>query len=63
MQEYEVVFLKRAVPAIPFAPGTRGAVVFVHRSIPPAYEVEFVDEAGKTLGVYTVEESDLEVAC
>ena len=60
MQEYEVVFLKRAVPAIPFA---RGAVVFVHRSIPPAYEVEFVDEAGKTLGVYTVEESDLEVAC
>jgi hypothetical protein len=61
LKEYEVVLLKRTVPSVPLPRGTKGAIVFVSDSFPSVYEVEFVDESGNSLGVYTVEEKDLEV--
>jgi hypothetical protein len=60
IQEYAVVRLKRDVPTIPLRVGTKGAILIVHPCSPPAYEVEFVDDAGKSLGTYTVEEIYLE---
>ena len=61
LKEYEVVSLKRTVPSIPLPQGTQGTIVFVYASHPSVYEVEFVNETGETLGIYTVEEKDLEV--
>jgi len=40
--------------------GTQGIVVYVYPADPPGYEVEFM-ESGKTIGVYTVSGSDLEL--
>jgi len=60
LQEYEVVSLRRVVPSIPVPPGVKGTVLIVYDSNPSAYEVEFMDESGKSLGTYTVEEADLD---
>ena len=59
--EYDVVRLRSAsnAPGIPL--GTRGTVLIVHPATPPAYEVEFVDDAGDYLGWFTMQESDLEL--
>ena len=61
MNEYDVVRLKRTVPEVPLPQGTRGTIVHVYPADPTGYEVEFVDEAGKTLGIYTVSVNDLEL--
>ncbi len=58
--EYDVVRLKRAKASVPA--GTTGAVMMVYDSTPQAYEVEFVDSDGVTLGVLTAQEDDLEPA-
>ena len=60
LKEYAVVRLKKAEPTIPIPSGAKGAVLLVYDSSPPVYEVEFVDDAGKSLGTYTVEEKNLE---
>jgi hypothetical protein len=60
LQEYDIVCLKRTVSSIPLPPATKGTVLIVYPSNPPAYEVEFVDVTGKSLGTYTVEEDNLE---
>ena len=60
LKEYAVVRLKQADARIPVPEGTKGTVLIVHAFNPPAYEVEFVDDVGKSLGTYTVEESNLE---
>lgn len=60
LQEYAVVRLKRAVDSVPVQPGTTGAVLIVYDSDPAAYEVEFVDETGESLGTHTVLEANLE---
>jgi hypothetical protein len=60
LKEYAVVRLKEPDPSIPIPPGAKGAVLIVYDSSPPAYEVEFVDDAGKSLGAYTVGEKHLE---
>ena len=60
LKELEVVRLKRTVSTIPLPQGTKGTVVWVSSSDPPGGLVEFMDEMGKTLGVYPVEEADLE---
>jgi hypothetical protein len=39
--------------------GTRGAIVMVYPSDPAAFEVEFVDDAGQTICVRTVEAAEL----
>jgi hypothetical protein len=62
LKELDVVRLKRTVPGIPVPEGTRGTLVWVAHSDPPGGLVEFMDENGKTFGVYPVEESDLELA-
>ena len=58
-KEYDVVYLKNEMPSIPLPSGAKGAVLIVHQSAPAAYEVEFVDERGKSLGTYTVDETNL----
>jgi len=35
-------------------------VTWQDNSTPQAYEVEFVDDAGRSLGTYTIEEANLE---
>ena len=60
LNEYDVVRLKRTVPEVPLPQGSKGTVVYVYPADPPGYEVEFIDEAGNTLGIYTVSGNDLE---
>lgn len=60
MEEYAVVRLKRIVPTIPLPVGTTGTILIVYPCSPPAYEVEFDTDAGRSLGTYTVDGVDLE---
>jgi len=60
LEEYAVVRLKHTVTTLPIQPGTEGTVLIVYSSTPQAYEVEFVDDAGRSLGTYTIEEANLE---
>jgi|tagenome__1003787_1003787.scaffolds.fasta_scaffold14191656_1 hypothetical protein len=60
LREYAVVRLKRADATIPVPVGSQGTVLIVHSSTPTAYEVEFIDDSGKSLGTYTIEEVNLE---
>jgi hypothetical protein len=62
LQEYDVVLLKQMTPAIPLRSGTKGTVLLVYPDNPPAYEVEFIDDAGNSLGTYAVEATDLVLA-
>jgi hypothetical protein len=48
------------VDSVPVPPGTTRAVLIVYDSDPAAYEVEFLDEAGESLGNQPVAEADLE---
>jgi len=62
-EEYQVVRLKGNLPKHNMAPGTKGTIVFVYEDkpdMPKAYEVEFVDNQGKTLAQLTVFENELE---
>ena len=59
--KYDVVRLLSASDAPGVPVGTSGTVLLVHPATPPAYEVEFVDEAGESLGWFTMQESDLEL--
>ena len=61
--EYQVVKLKKHLPEHNLAKGVRGAVLFVYEeksNLPRAYEVEFVDNQGKTLAQLTIFEDDIE---
>jgi hypothetical protein len=53
-------FGKKADPAIPIPPGTERAALIVYDSGRPAYEVEFGDDAGRSLGAYSVGEKNLQ---
>ena len=59
--EYDVVTLKQKTQHVPLVSGTRGTVLLVHTATPPVYEVEFVDEKGTSLGVFTVNHEDLDL--
>jgi hypothetical protein len=64
--EYDVVQLLRTLPEHGLTAGSRGTVLIDHtkyidKGTPPAYEVEFMDNAGVTLAVITVPEDNLEV--
>ena len=60
--EYDVVRLLSASANAPGIPaGTSGTVLLIHPAMPPAYEVEFLDKAGESLGWFTMQESDLEL--
>jgi len=58
-REYDVVLLKQMTPAIPLRSGSKGTVLVVYPDDPAAYEVEFMDDAGKSLGTYAVKATDL----
>ena len=60
-QEYDVVLLKQTTSTVSIPQGTRGTVLIVYPDNPPAYEVEFLDEAGNSLGTHTVRETDLKL--
>lgn len=57
--EYQVVRLISETPSIPVSRGAIGTVLIVYAGPPPAFEVEFFDEHGKTIGTFTVAGSDL----
>jgi hypothetical protein len=57
--EYDVIRLNANAKSIPLPAGTEGTVLLVFQDTPMAYEVEFVDENGESLGTYTVRENDL----
>jgi len=59
LNEFDSVVLKRESKEVPLPTGSTGAIVLVHDAHPPAYEVEFVDSDGNTIGFYTVEAADL----
>jgi hypothetical protein len=76
-QDYDVVTLKREIvevkdstgEIVTVPAGSSGTVLLVYSADlgfkaanPLDYEVEFVDEAGNTLGILTVSEADLELA-
>ena len=58
-KEHEVVVLKAPTPEIPLPAGTSGTVLIVFDDTPPAYEVEFTDDDGKSFGVFTARQHDL----
>ena len=75
LHENDVVRLKHSIaassssawpgmPSTALATGTIGTVVMVHaaNSLNSAYEVEFVDGAGHTLALLTLNENDIELA-
>ena len=59
--EYDVVRLRSAsnAPGVPV--DTLGTVLIIYPATPPAYEVEFMDEAGNSYETFTMQESDLEL--
>jgi len=58
-EEYEVVRLVGDLAAKGLKAGTRGTIVMVYPVDPPEYEVEFMDEDGKTLALETVGEKQI----
>lgn len=57
--EYDVVNAIRDISDI-VRKGSKGTVLIIYPSIPPQYEVEFMDENGNTLDVLTIHEKDIE---
>lgn len=56
--EHTLVILKRPLPSIGLAAGTFGVVVHVYAE-GKAYEVEFLNADGNSLGLVTVDAADL----
>ena len=61
LSEYDVVRLRSATSAASVPVGTRGTVLIIYGDTPPAYEVEFVDKVGDSLGTFTMQEGDLDL--
>jgi len=59
---YDIVRLKKPIPAKKLEADTKGAVLIIYDepNLPLAYEVEFVDKDGKTLAVVTLKDEDVE---
>ena len=54
-QEYDVVVLKKALPGTPVPAGAEGTIIRVFSfANPPGYDVDFLDENHKTLGLFRV---------
>ncbi len=58
-KEHGLVKLKNDVPTRNLKAGTLGTVVMVYPESPQAYEVEFIDEGGDTLALFTVLEAEI----
>ena len=61
LSEYDVVRLRTTADAPAVPAGSRGTILIVYPDAPPAYEVEFIDKAGNSLGTFTMKESNLEI--
>lgn len=59
--ELDVVRLKYDLPEERLAAGMTGTIVLVHNAKPPAYEVEFADEHGRTIAMLALPEDALEL--
>lgn len=59
MKEFEQVKYKKLNGPVP--KGSKGTIVYVYEKHDRTYEVEFFDSNHKTIGVYTVEESEIYV--
>ena len=59
LSEYDVVRLRSSTSAVSIPVGTRGTILIVYDDSPIAYEVEFVDDLGSSLGTFTLQEDDL----
>lgn len=57
--EYDVVRVRRTLSAN-VAAGAKGVVLMIFDDIPVHYEVEFLDNKGNHLGIFTVSEQDLD---
>jgi hypothetical protein len=55
----DVVTLNRDIPEEGLTLGLRGTIVDIYKSPRIAYEVEFCDEDGETIGLSTLEPSDI----
>jgi hypothetical protein len=58
LKEYDVVHAKKNLTKTVFQ-GCRGTILMIFNSPSLAYEVEFVDEEGRTLELLTVKQSDI----
>ena len=52
--EYDAVWLKKALPGRAVPVGCEGTIVMVHNAVEQAYAVEFFDQNHKTIDVFTV---------
>lgn len=59
---YEVVRLRKRIPGQDLEPGATGTILIIHKAQPPAYEGEFIDEQGNSLGVVTLTGEYLDAA-
>ncbi len=61
-QEYDVVRLKNPKSSLDVSVSDKGTIlmVFDEPNLPRAYEVEFVDEAGRTIALATVFDDEIE---
>jgi hypothetical protein len=59
LNEHTQVVLLRPLPGLDLKPGDVGVVVHVHGQ-GEAYEVEFMNPQGRTLGVETVDAGDVQ---
>lgn len=61
LSEYDVVRLRSANAMVNIPVGSRGTVLMIYPDTLPAYEVEFVDDSGGSLGTFTIPEKDLQI--
>lgn len=58
MKEHDQVVLTKSIPSLGLEPGDVGVVIHVNRD-GKAYEVEFMTLEGETIGVSTLEVTDV----
>jgi hypothetical protein len=61
MKTYDTVYSRVEIKEIGVAIGTKGVVVDIYETPYPAYEIEFLDEAEKTLGFASLMPSEVYV--
>ena len=61
MKLFDSVRLLEAQDEVGLPAGSLGVIVLIHGGLPPAFEVEFVDEKGRTLALIPLSEENLEL--
>ncbi len=59
--ELDVVRITRDIAGAGLQVGATGTIVHLHAAQPPAYEVEFCDDQGRTVALLTLTDDDMEV--